>query len=201
MRPTVAQASSQPDPVTRERLSLEKRFTWTVLKERLILCLLFVCAVASIATTLGIIYVLLSEAVYSPGEEQAFFEEVSVVEFFTGTKWTPEFSDKHFGVLPLLVGTLLVAGIAALIGLPIGLTSSLYLSEYATPRIRNIVKPMLEILAGIPTVVYGYFALVFITPYALKPLEGIGLDVLVAECRQCGNRRRDHDHPDGLLAE
>ncbi|MFQ5732272.1 MAG: phosphate ABC transporter permease subunit PstC [Planctomycetaceae bacterium] len=157
-----------------ESVSLQKRFSWVALKEGAIKGALFLCAVISIATTLGIIYVLLSEAVYSAGDTPAFFQEVSVVEFFTDTHWTPEFDEKHFGVLPLLAGTLLVAGIAALIGLPVGLTSSLYLSEYASPRIRNIVKPVLEILAGIPTVVYGYFALMFVTPYVLKPLLARG---------------------------
>ena len=86
------------------------------------------------------------------------------------TRWTPQFEEKHFGILPLISGTFLVAGIAALIGLPIGLAGAIYLSEYASPRTRNIVKPILEILAGIPTVVFGYFALVFVTPYVLRPI-------------------------------
>lgn len=163
--------------------SLRRRFTWTAFKERLIRGFLFLCALVSIATTLGIIFVLLSESVFSFGtteRDQPFFQQVSPREFFTDTRWTPQYADKHFGVLPLLSGTLLVAGIAALIGLPLGLTSSLYLSEYASPRIRKLIKPLLEILAGIPTVVYGFFALMFITPYVLKPifenLLGFGVD-------------------------
>lgn len=92
-----------------------------------------------------------------------------VWEFFTDPKWSVQYQLKHFGILPLLTGTFLVAGIASLIGIPIGLASAVYLSEYSTPRLRSIVKPILEILAGIPTVVYGFFGLVFITPYVLQP--------------------------------
>lgn len=102
----------------------------------------------------------------------AFFEVVPVSEFFGDTRWSPQFpgEGQHFGVLPLLVGTLMVTGIAAIIGLPIGLLSAIYLAEYASPRLRRILKPLLEILAGIPTVVYGFFALVFVTPYVLRPV-------------------------------
>ena len=89
----------------------------------------------------------------------------------TDTKWTPQYGEGNFGILPLLTGTLLVTGIASLIGLPVGLLSAVYLSEYASSRVRSMVKPMLEILAGIPTVVYGFFALVFITPYLLQPMN------------------------------
>ena len=149
------------------------------LKEQVIEGLLLLCALVSVATTLGIILVLVSESVVSLSGEQAFFQVVSPWEFFTGTQWSPQFSDKHFGVLPLLCGTLLVAGIAALTGLPIGMLAAIYLSEYASPKVRNTVKPFLEILAGIPTVVYGYFALEFVTPFVIKPIfTGLfGLDV------------------------
>jgi len=140
-------------------------------KESLIHTALFLCAFLSILTTVGIIYVLLTEA-------SAFFKGVSVFEFFTDTQWTPQYQDKHFGILPLLAGTVMIAGIAGVIGLPLGLASAVYLSEYATPRTRSIVKPILEILAGVPTVVYGYFALEFITPWLLRPvLETIGFKV------------------------
>ncbi|MFV0446782.1 MAG: phosphate ABC transporter permease subunit PstC, partial [Planctomycetaceae bacterium] len=109
----------------------------------------------------------------------AFFqrEEVSLWQFLTGTEW--HWEDGQYGILPLMCGTLLVAGIAALVGLPIGLASAIYLSEYATPRLRSIVKPTLEILAGIPTIVCGYFALLFITPWLIKPIfqNGLGFDV------------------------
>jgi phosphate transport system permease protein len=118
---------------------------------------LFLCAVISIGTTVGIIVVLAVESF-------AFFREVSVLEFLTGTEWTPLFANPRFGVLPLVVGTALVSSIAMLVALPMGLLSAIYLSEYADERVRRIIKPILEILAGVPTVVYGYFALLFVTP-------------------------------------
>ena len=126
-------------------------------QERAVGGVLFACAAVSIVTTLGIILVLLRESA-------GFFAEVPIVEFLTGTLWTPLFQPQHFGVLPLLSGSLLVAAGAALIALPVGLASAIYLSEYAHERTRRILKPALEILAGIPSVVYGYFALTFVTP-------------------------------------
>lgn len=146
---------------------------------------LFLCAVVSILTTLGIVIALLLETVVPlPGSSDAsepFFANVSVWQFFTDTQWTPNFGgeQQHFGILPLVCGTLLVAGIAALVGLPIGILSAVYLSEYASPRVRSIIKPVLELLAGIPSVVYGYFALTFITPYVLRPIlqDGLGFTV------------------------
>ncbi len=142
----------------------------------------------SVLTTAGIIYVLVTEALIAIPPEKAFFQEVSPVEFFTGTQWTPQYQDKHFGILPLLAGTFLVAGIAAMIGLPIGLAGSIYLSEYASRRTRNLIKPILEILAGIPTVVFGYFALVFITPYVLRPIfQGwLGFEVNIFNAASAG---------------
>ncbi len=141
--------------------------------------LLFLCAFVSIVTTVGIILVMFSESVFSLTGGKAFFQEISVWEFFGSTKWAPQFADKHFGVLPLLCGTILVAGIAALTGMPLGILGAIYLSEYANARTRRYVKPFLEILAGIPTVVYGYFALEFITPYLLRPVfqNMLGFDV------------------------
>jgi phosphate transport system permease protein len=130
---------------------------WRRVRENAIHGLLFVCGLISILTTFGIIAVLLGETI-------EFFRQVSIVEFLTETHWTPLFAEKHFGILPLLSGTLLVAVGAMLITLPLGLLSATYLSEYAPDRMRRIVKPVLEVLAGIPTVVYGYFALLFITP-------------------------------------
>ncbi len=118
---------------------------------------LFLCAATSVLVTAGIIGVLLFETV-------AFFREVSIVEFLTGTEWTPLFSEKHFGILPLVGGTLLVSSIALVVALPAGLLIAIYLSEYAPPNLRRVIKPALEVLAGIPTVVYGYFALLFVTP-------------------------------------
>ena len=122
---------------------------------------LFLCALLSIGTTIGIIVVLTIETV-------AFLREVSIVEFLTGTEWTPLFAVPRFGVLPLVVGTTLVSLIAMLVALPMGLLSAIYLSEYAGSGVRRVVKPVLEILAGIPTVVYGYFALLFVTPLLQK---------------------------------
>lgn len=137
-------------------LSLERRAgrdRW----ERVIAAALFLCGLVSILTTVGIVAVLLKESV-------GFFREVAILDFLTGTRWSPLFQDKHFGILPLVNGTLLVAFGSALIALPVGLASAIYLSEYASDRVRGWVKPALEVLAGIPTVVYGYFALTFVTP-------------------------------------
>lgn len=125
--------------------------------EGIIHAVLFLCGILSVFTTLGIVAVLIFET----GE---FFREVSILEFLTDTQWTPLFADKHFGILPLVSGTFLTSFIAILMAMPIGLLSAIYLSEYASQNIRKAVKPILEILAGIPTVVYGYFALLFVTP-------------------------------------
>jgi phosphate transport system permease protein len=118
---------------------------------------LFLCALVSTLVTVGIVVVLVGETI-------GFFREVSIVEFLTDTQWTPLFSEKHFGILPLLAGSTLVAFGSAVISIPVGLLTAIYLSEYARDRTRGILKPLLEILAGIPTVVYGYFALTFVTP-------------------------------------
>ena len=118
---------------------------------------LFLCALLSIGTTIGIIVVLAVET-------WEFLREVPIVEFLFGTEWTPLFAVPRFGVLPLVTGTALVSSIAMVVSLPMGLLSAIYLSEYADPRVRRTVKPILEVLAGVPTVVYGYFALLFVTP-------------------------------------
>ena len=117
----------------------------------------------SIATTFGILWVLAADSF-------AFFRQVSPIEFFFGTRWAPNLEPRSFGVLPLVSGTLFIAGGALMVTLPVSLGSALFLSEYAPPWVRNSLKPTLEILAGIPTVVYGYFALMFITPHVLRPL-------------------------------
>ena len=119
--------------------------------------LLFLCAALSVLTTAGIIMVLAVETF-------EFLREVSVVEFLTGTEWTPLFASQRFGVLPLVAGTMLVSAIAMAVALPMGVLAAIYLSEYAPSGVRRVVKPVLEILAGVPTVVYGYFALTFVTP-------------------------------------
>jgi phosphate transport system permease protein len=127
------------------------------LREGGIQALLLACGVVSIFTTIGIVAVLIVETV-------AFFQEVSIVDFLTDTQWTPLFAEKHFGILPLLNATLLTSLLAMVVALPLGLGSAVYLNEYARPRVRAVLKPTLEVLAGIPTVVYGYFALLFVTP-------------------------------------
>ncbi len=134
--------------------------------ERLIEILLFLCAVLSVGTTVGIIAVLAIETA-------AFFREVPVLDFLTGTEWTPLFTTQRFGVLPLVLGTLLVSTIAMAVAVPTGLLSAIYLSEYAPDRVRRVVKPVLEILAGVPTVVYGFFALTFVTPLLQQWLPGL----------------------------
>ena len=125
--------------------------------EPLIEWALFLCALLSVGTTVGIIVVLAVETF-------AFLREVPIADFLFGTEWTPLFATPTFGVLPLVTGTVLVSTIAMVVALPMGLLSAIYLSEYATPRVRRLIKPVLEILAGVPTVVYGYFALLFVTP-------------------------------------
>ena len=125
--------------------------------EPLIEWLLLACATVSVLTTVGIVAVLIGETI-------SFLREVSIVEFLFGTEWTPLFANQRFGVLPLVAGTALVSGIAMLVALPAGLLSAIYLSEYANGTVRRVIKPLLEVLAGVPTVVYGYFALMFVTP-------------------------------------
>lgn len=134
--------------------------------EEVIRRVLFACALLSILTTAGIIWILLRETL-------EFFGVVSPLEFFAGTKWTPLFEPPSYGILPLLCGTLLVAVGAGLVAIPIGLATALFLSEYASERVRGVVKPVLEVLAGIPTVVYGYFALTFVTPMLRSILPSI----------------------------
>jgi phosphate transport system permease protein len=136
---------------------------------------LALCALVSVATTVGIVVALFEPAI-------EFFREISIVDFLTGTEWTPLFSPAAFGVLPLVAGTLLVVLCASLVCIPFGLGSAIYLSEYARPRTRKILKPALEVLAGIPTVVYGYFALTFVSPL----LQDIGLNVGVFSALSAG---------------
>ena len=133
------------------------------LRERAIKLVLAACAALSVATTIGIVLSLTFEAV-------EFFRAVPIGEFLTSTRWSPTFADPHFGMLPLLGATLLIGGIGGIVALPVGLGTAIYLSEYARPRTRRVIKPILEVLAGIPTVVFGYFALFFVTPTLLQHL-------------------------------
>jgi phosphate transport system permease protein len=127
-------------------------------KERFIELLLKLSALVTVLTTLGIVWVLFSES-YS------FFKEVSIVEFLTDNQWTPLFANKRFGIMPLVCGTLLTTTIALAVALPTGLTIAIYLSEYAPQKMRNILKPLLELLAAVPSVVYGFFALMVVSPF------------------------------------
>ncbi|MFN8138214.1 MAG: phosphate ABC transporter permease subunit PstC [Fimbriimonadales bacterium] len=131
------------------------------MSEKFIVFLTFLCAFVAVLTTAGIIGVLARETIL-------FFTKVSPVEFFTGTKWSPTFADPKFGVLPLVSGTVLITVGAGLLAVPLGLLSAIFLSEYARPRVQKVLKPALELLAGIPTVVYGYFALFVVTPFLRK---------------------------------
>jgi len=143
-------------------------------REKIIESLLFLCGAIGVLTTIGIVWVLLSESF-------VFFKEVSIIDFFTDTQWTPLFAEKHFGILPLITGTLLTTLIAIVVALPIGLTIAIYLNEYAPKKLRLYVKPALEILAAIPTVVYGYFALMVVTPLLQKIFPGMaGFNALSA---------------------
>jgi phosphate transport system permease protein len=129
--------------------------------------LLILAALVSIATTVGIIVALVEPAV-------EFFREISIVDFLTGTSWTPTFAQKSYGVLPLVVGTFLVTVIALVIAIPLGIGSAIYLAEYASDRARTLLKPILELLAGVPTVVYGFVALFALNPFLQNHWPGSG---------------------------
>lgn len=129
--------------------------------ERLIEMLLFAAAAVSVLTTVGIVYVLVSESIH-------FFQNVPLVDFLTDTQWTPLFDDAHFGIMVLVSGTLVSSAVALLVAIPMGTTIAIYLSEFANLRVREIAKPVLELLGGIPTIVFGYFALLMVTPLLQK---------------------------------
>ena len=131
--------------------------------ERVVEALLLLAASVGVLTTIGIVIVLLVEAVQ-------FFEQVNPLEFLTGTVWSASILPFRFGVIPLVTGTLEVAIIALIVATPLGLLAAIYLGEYASLRVRNVVKPLLETIAGIPTIVLGFFALNFVTPNLLKPI-------------------------------
>jgi len=144
------------------------------LRERAIELTLFLCALFSVAITLGIAWVLLYES-------WQFFEKVSLVDFLTDTQWTVLFENPRYGILPLVTGTLVTSGIALLVALPLGTTIAIYLSEYASSTLREILKPILELLSAVPTIVFGYFALLFITPLLQRILPELpGFNMLSA---------------------
>lgn len=140
-----------------DQSSFTKRSRGSSLEGSIVKYIFLACASLSILTTLAILLTLSYQA-------YEFFKEISIIEFLTGTRWTPILKPRSYGVLPLVSGTLLVTVIAAMVAIPIGLSTAIFLSEYAPDWLRRIIKPILEVLAGIPTVVYGYFALTFVTP-------------------------------------
>ena len=133
----------------------------------MIKALLFLAALISVLTTIGIVFALVEESI-------PFFKDVGT-RFFTDGEWTPLFNDPEYGIWPLLNGTLLITGIGILVAIPLGLGTAVYLSEYATPRVRRIIKPIIEVLVGVPTIVFGYFALTFVTPLLVQDLLGINV--------------------------
>ena len=128
------------------------------LREKVIEIILFLAAFSSVATTVAILYILITESIL-------FFQQVPLIDFLTDTRWTPLFKNPHYGIISLLSGTLVTSGVALLVAIPLGTIAAIYLSEFASARVREIIKPALELLAAIPTVVYGYFALLFVTPW------------------------------------
>lgn len=136
------------------------------LQEKLIQAILFSCALISVFTTFGIVFIIFRETF-------EFFQEVTLAQFLLDTQWTPLFAQKHFGIWPLINGTLLTTTIAMFVAIPLGLSAAIYLSEYASPKVARILRPAVELLAGVPTVVFGYFALLFVTPVLRNvfPLE------------------------------
>ncbi|CAM8367095.1 PstC ABC-type phosphate transport system, permease component [Candidatus Methylopumilus planktonicus] len=146
------------DPPISKRLAknIKRNFV-----ERVIEIILMFAALAATFITIGIVYILVTEA-------SGFFKEVSIVEFLTSRQWSPLFEDAHYGILPLISGTLTTSFVALSISIPIGTVAAIYLSEFASHKTRETVKPVLELLVGVPTVVFGYFALLFVTPLLQK---------------------------------
>lgn len=154
---------------TRQKLDSARR-QFREFKEFAISILLAIAASSSVLVTLGIVGVLIYESM-------TFFQNVSVVEFLTGTTWTPQFANAKFGILPLVSGTLVTTGVALVVALPIGTVVALYLSEFAPHTVREVIKPTLELLSAVPTVVYGYFALTFVAPVLQSIFRMFGSDI------------------------
>jgi phosphate transport system permease protein len=155
-------------PVVSDRLSKNAMRNFS---ERLIEALLMMAAAVSVLTTLGIVYVLVSESIH-------FFTHVSIVDFLTDTQWTPLFDDAHFGIMVLVSGTVVSSFVALAVAIPMGTVIAIYLSEFANSKVREVAKPILELLGGIPTIVFGYFALLVVTPLLqiiLPELPGFSL--------------------------
>jgi phosphate transport system permease protein len=157
--------SDTPVPISRSLLGYRK------VRDRIVEVLLLTAGLVAVFTTLAIVAILLVESA-------AFFEHVSIVEFLTDTTWTPLFADAHYGILPLVAGTLTTTFVALVVAIPLGTTIAIYLSEFAGHRVRETVKPVLELLGAVPTVVYGYFALLVVTPvlrYFMPELPGFNM--------------------------
>ncbi|MEY3883222.1 MAG: hypothetical protein RIS87_164 [Pseudomonadota bacterium] len=158
-------------------LSISPRLAKNVsrnIKERIIELILMLAALSAVFTTFAIVAILLYESL-------GFFKVVSLVEFFTSTQWTPLFEDAHYGIMPLVSGTLTTSAVALAVAIPVGTIGAIYLSEFASHKAREIVKPMLELLVGVPTIAFGYFALLFVTPLLQKVFPGLpGFNMLSA---------------------
>lgn len=150
----------------------KRRFTQKAL-EKFIEVLLFLAATSSVVVTFAIASILVVESI-------PFFSQVSIKEFLTSTQWTPMFEEAHFGILPLVSGTFLASFIALIVAIPMGTIAAIFLSEYVSPRMREILKPCIELLSAVPSVVYGYFALLYITPIVQKIFPDVGFNVLSA---------------------
>ena len=170
MSEIAAQLEPSASPGGKGQSARERDFriskSWTRWKERVIESLLFLAAFSSVAITFGIVGTLIYES-------SSFFSHVSVVEFLTDNMWTPLFAAPRFGILPLITGTLVTTAVALAVAIPLGTIVSVYLSEFAPPIVREVVKPMMELLSAVPTVVYGYFALLFVAPILQKLIPGL----------------------------
>ena len=139
-------------------------------QDRVVEFLLLLSAILGVFVTTGIVYILVTES-------WPFFQHVSLAEFFTGTRWTPQFADAHYGILPLITGTLTTTVIALAVAMPVGTILAIWLSEFAPARFREVIKPVLELLAAVPTVIYGYFAVQFISPLLHDLLAPVGIEL------------------------
>jgi phosphate transport system permease protein len=169
-----ADLASSPTDLASAPLAVSEAFlARRRLIDRTMRVVLFLAAAVSILVTGGIVYVLLSESI-------RFFAQVSIIDFLTNTQWTPVFQDKHFGIMTLVSGTLMTSAIALVVAIPTGTILAVYLSEFARPSVREAVKPLLELIAGVPTVAFGYFALLFVTPLFQMFVPGLsGFNLLV----------------------
>jgi len=165
--------SNYADPAT-AREKILARIPMRRLREKVIETLLFLSALSSVGITVGIVGILLYESF-------VFFKQVSLIDFLTDTQWTVLFADPHYGIMPLVTGTVVTSAVALLVALPLGTVIAIYLSEYASTKVREIIKPALEMLSAVPTVVFGYFALLSVTPLLQRFLPNLpGFNMLAA---------------------